>query len=766
MTEPIRVVHVITDLDTGGAEMMLYRLLTGLDRNIIESRVVSLTDQGPISKKIRYIGIDVTSLGMKPGSLNPTGIFRLASSLRESKTDLVQTWMYHSDLIGGLAAWAAGRRKVIWGIHNSTLDPKKSKARTRMIVRINSFLSGFVPKKIIVCSQAALNVHLNAGYRKDRMQFIPNGFDLSEFQLNLQAKINIRQELGIPQDSFVAGTAARFDPQQDHPNLLAAASLLLANYPQLHFVLCGDGMVRENLDLMKLVSPIMGEERIHLIGRRTDMAAVTASWNLAVLPSSYGEAFPLVIGEAMACGVPCVVTDVGDSGTIVGETGRVVPPHNPERLAQGIEEIINLSPSDKAALGIQARERILNNYDLSKAVKKYTDVYLDSIKPRYQAPAHRPIRVTHVITDLDTGGAEIMLYKLLDGLDRSLISSRVVSLTDEGPIGRRIKDIGIDVTSLGMKPGSLNPAGIFKLASNLQDANTELVQTWMYHADLIGGAAALVAGRMPTIWNIRNSTLDKATSKMRTRLIVRLNAWLSHFLPRSVLVCSMRAQTIHETLGYDRQKMWMIPNGFNLKEFKPDPQAKRWLRRHLNLDIKTPVIGLVARFDPQKDLQTFIEACKIVSQNLPDVHFVLCGDRLDGENEILMDWITNANLTDKFHLLGRRSDIPQITAGFDLAISSSAYGEAFSNVVGEAMACAVPCVVTDVGDAAVIVADTGRIVPPRNPASLASGIIDMMKLPQSVRSRMGEEARKRITMNYDLVKIIEAYTKVYLEVIS
>lgn len=359
----------------------------------------------------------------------------------------------------------------------------------------------------------------------------------------------------------------------------------------------------------------------------------------------------------------------------------------------------------------------------------------------------------------------MMLYKLLSGLDRNHISSRVVSLTDVGSIGQKILDLGIEVTSLGMKPGSLNPDGIFKLAANLRSSNTELVQTWMYHADLLGGAAGLLAGRIPTIWNIRNSTLDRETSKMRTRMIVRLNAWLSHWLPKSVLVCSTRAQSIHEQLGYDKKKMWMVPNGFNLSEFHPDAIARSWLRSQLNLPENYLLIGLVARFDPQKDLVSFIQAARIVSCSLPDLQYVLCGDRIDPENEELVSWIKEAGLIEKFHLLGRRTDTPRITAGFDLAVSSSAYGEAFSNVVGEAMACGVPCVVTDVGDSAVIVENTGRVVPPRNPESLAAAMVEMMNLSPSERIKLGTEARERILNHYDLARIVEEYTKVYLEAV-
>jgi glycosyltransferase involved in cell wall biosynthesis len=380
MNRPIRITHVITDLDTGGAEMMLYRLLSRLDKNKVLSNVVSLTDEGPIGPLISRLGIEVRSLGMNAGNINPHGIIKLASLLKDNQTDLVQTWMYHSDFIGSLSALAAGIKPVIWGIHNSTLDPRKSKTSTRLIVRINSLLSRFIPHTIIACSQAAMNVHLRIGYDKKRMRFIPNGFDLSEFRPDESAKSRVRKELGISQHSLVVGMAARFDPQKDHQNFFSAGSIVLKHFPDLHLVLCGDGITKDNADLMKLVSPLNSDNRIHLLGRRTDMPAVIVSWDLAVLSSEYGEAFPLVLGEAMACGVPCVATDVGDSAAIIANTGLVVPPRDPQKLADAIINLLERPVGERETLGNAARERIQSNYDLKAVVEAYTRIYQEVFK--------------------------------------------------------------------------------------------------------------------------------------------------------------------------------------------------------------------------------------------------------------------------------------------------------------------------------------------------------------------------------------------------
>lgn len=375
-----------------------------------------------------------------------------------------------------------------------------------------------------------------------------------------------------------------------------------------------------------------------------------------------------------------------------------------------------------------------------------------------------PIRVFHVITDLDTGGAEMMLYKLLGEMDRSRFCSQVISLMSVGSVGEKIKSLGIEVMSLGIKPGRIDPSGIFKLAALLRSSRADLVQTWMYHADLFGGIAAFLAGRIPTLWNIRNSDLDPKTSKRSTRLLVRLNAFLSFWLPRKVLVCSRRAMEIHTKAGYARKKMILAPNGFNLSEFRPDPEARQRLLAELGLEGEPFIVGLAARFDPQKDIATFIAAAEIVAAEIPETRFILCGEGMTVKNAELAAWIESAGLKQKTYTLGRRDDMPNVTAAFDLAVSSSAYGEAFSNAIGEAMACGAPCVATDVGDSVSIIADTGRAVPPRDPQKLAGAIVEILRMPTKERERLGQAARERIRTNFDLKIVAKMYMDIYEEV--
>ena len=370
----MKIIHIITGLSTGGAEMMLYKLLSQINRNEFESEVISLTDAGSVADKIRMLGIPVHALGMKRGKLHPVALIKLTLLLRKKKPDLVQTWLYHSDLLGGLAAKSAGSIKTFWSIRQSNIDADSNKRSIIWIAKTCAKLSSWLPEKIICCSHSALESHLALGYSKEKMIVIPNGFNLDSFHPDQDSRKSVRKELGLDEKTCMVGLVARFDPQKDHQNFIQAAGLIRKNNPSVHFILCGDDITKENLQLMQWIKQAEVEECIHLLGIRKDVSRLVASMDVAV-SSSLGEGFPNVVGEAMACAVPCVVTDVGDSALIVGDTGRVVAAKDSEALATSVIELLQASPEFRKELGKQARLRVKNNYSLDSAVKKFEAVY-------------------------------------------------------------------------------------------------------------------------------------------------------------------------------------------------------------------------------------------------------------------------------------------------------------------------------------------------------------------------------------------------------
>ena len=370
------------------------------------------------------------------------------------------------------------------------------------------------------------------------------------------------------------------------------------------------------------------------------------------------------------------------------------------------------------------------------------------------------IQVVHIITGLPTGGAEMMLYKLLCQIDRDKFDSYVISLTSVGIVGPKIQALGIPVFSIRMRNGLPDPIGFFRLVSQLKKLQPDIVQTWLYHADFLGGLAAKLMGVKKVIWNIRHSNLDAEVNKWHTRMTARLCGLFSGWLADAIICNSERAAQVHQALGYKKSLFHQIGNGFDLAGFYPDVTAKPALCKQFDIPEQSFLVGLIARFDPQKDHQNFIQAVSRVLARFMDVRFIMVGAGVDGHNKQLQEWIEATGHGDHFLLLGERNDIPQINAALDIACSSSV-GESFPNAIGEAMACSIPCVVTDVGDSAKLVANTGIVVPSEDPDALANAIIDLLDKPEAYRQNLGKQARQRIEKNFSLIAIVHEYEQLY-----
>lgn len=383
----IRIMHVITTLGPAGAETMLYRLASAMDGSRFENEVVSLTGILDQAEKLRTIGVRVRTLGMKKSVPNPWLVIRLAQWIRESKPDVIHTWMYHPNLVGALAARLAGGVPVVWGIHNSALDLRINKRRTMLVNHFCALLSRKLSTRIVCCSEDALRVHKNLGYDYEKMEVIPNGFDVEQVKPDSSARASLREELGIPADVLLIGMAARFHPQKDHHNFVRAAERLYKQTPEIQFLLCGLDITWQNSQLVEWIEAAGIRKRCHLLGVRQDISRLFAAMDIVASASVGGEAFPLVIGEAMACGTPCVVTDVGDSALIVGETGAVVPPGDSAALAEAWRKLIEAGPEVRRRLGMAARRRVEQHFALPLIVERYQAIYEEVAVARRQAAA-------------------------------------------------------------------------------------------------------------------------------------------------------------------------------------------------------------------------------------------------------------------------------------------------------------------------------------------------------------------------------------------
>ena len=373
----MKILHVITGLDVGGAETALYRLATHMNPSDFHNRVVSLIPPGIMGEKLADAGVQVDSLDMQRGVPSPAGLWRLVRIIRDWRPDVVQTWLYHADLAGLIASRMAfplgGGPKVAWNIRCSFMALDEYRRMTGMTLKACSALSG-LPDMVLTNSHEAKRFHGELGYTPKRFEVIPNGFDTERLHPDVEARRAVRDELSIAQENFIIGHVARFDAMKDHETFIKAAASIAARYADVTFVFVGRNVDYDNLDLAAWMRQAgLPPERVRLLGERDDIPRLMAAMDIHV-SSSTGESFPNVVGEAMACGVPNIVTDVGDSARLVGETGRVVPPSDFTALEAAMSTVVD-DRSGAQALGDAARNRVKLRYSLASVVQQYSSLY-------------------------------------------------------------------------------------------------------------------------------------------------------------------------------------------------------------------------------------------------------------------------------------------------------------------------------------------------------------------------------------------------------
>jgi len=386
MSRP-KIAHVITGLGTGGAETMLYKVLAQLDPLRFDSTVISLMPcKGlPIERKILDLGIEVHSLEMRPGRPQPWALVSFLRIIRALQPDLISGTEVHGTLAATAASFQDRTIPMVWNVVGSLDDRTTVKLSTQALIRILARASGRT-KQIIYDSRSSARQHEAAGYDASRTTVIPNGFDCDRFRPNAETRASMRREMGVGADATLVGIVARFHPVKDHAVFLRSAARLAMGDSKLHFVMVGAGMTALNAPLMSSIREIKLESRISLLGERADVERIDAALDICCL-TSRAEGFPNAIGEAMACGVPCVGTNVGDVAWIIGNTGRVAPPRNWEAFAAAVGELLEYSPFRRRELGAMARQRIVNEFDIQKVGRAYAGVYCSTIGTR--EPAER-----------------------------------------------------------------------------------------------------------------------------------------------------------------------------------------------------------------------------------------------------------------------------------------------------------------------------------------------------------------------------------------
>ena len=367
----IKVAHISTGLDTGGAEVQLLRLLEGIDKTKFEMIVISLHKETYLADKIRALGLPVHSLHIKKNIFNLKQAYKI---LKEFNPDVIHGTMYEGGVVGTLFnKFLPKKPPVIWTVHEGLEHYKKEPLRKQLQLRAWSVISN-LPDCMMYVSHLNCKQHLDWGFKNLKALVMTNGVNTDTFKRNLDARKKIRESLNIPTDAFVIGITARFHPVKNHVGFLKAAGLLHKTNPDVHFIMVGTDIDENNDTLTTLIKEYNLEDRVHMLGNRDDIPDVVNAYDIAAL-TSIGEAFPLTLGEAMATAVPCVATNVGDNEFIIGDTGRVVPVNDDQALANAWKELADMESNEFKLLGEAALQRVLEKFTLEKQVNAHEDLY-------------------------------------------------------------------------------------------------------------------------------------------------------------------------------------------------------------------------------------------------------------------------------------------------------------------------------------------------------------------------------------------------------
>ena len=374
------------------------------------------------------------------------------------------------------------------------------------------------------------------------------------------------------------------------------------------------------------------------------------------------------------------------------------------------------------------------------------------------------IRVLHIITGIGYGGAEMALLKLITS-SGPRFRSHILSLSSDLSLAGRLEGTAESIHSLDLPPRLTSLwRGVQGVSDEIRTVRPHVVQTWMYHADLLGGLVSKWH-RLPVVWNVQSGTLDANGIRRRTIRLARVCAMLSHQVPAAIVSCSHAGVEAHTRMGYRRSRFRVIANGVNPELFKPDSAIRALVRAQLGIGPHEQAIGMIARYHPQKDHANFLRAAREIASTHPRTRFVLVGPEIDRSEEIER-LLQQLGLQGRTLRLGVRADIPNLLCALDLHVLSSAYGEGFPNVLAEAMSAGVPCVVTNVGDSALIVADTGRAVPAQAPAALAAACREILDLPDQQYQQLRQAARARVQQQFSLEASVRQYERLYDELVG
>lgn len=762
-TAPMRIVHVISGLGQGGAETVMHRLIVA-DKDTNEHCVISMGSEGVFGPRLRAEGIPVHTLEMRGAAGMAKGVWRLYGLLRRLRPDVVQTWMYHADFIGGLAARLAGIKAVSWGIRNSGADLGKGSSSARLFSWLCARTSPLVPGVIVACAENAAQRHRQWGYRDDRMLVIPNGYDLSRWQPDMLARDQVREEWGVPRDVPVVGSVARWNPLKDHENLIDAFALCARKQPELRCVLIGHGMEASNQELMALIDRHGLRDRMLLLGRRDDVPRLMNGLDVHVL-SSRAEGFPNVVAEAMATGVACVCTDVGDAAMILGDAGWLAPPRNAQALASAMEQALDSMGTPAHAERLQrGRGRVESLFSLEAMVHAYRMVwrrlasdYPNASRGTNLESASTQKRLLFVVNN----PAFFLSHRLPLALGARQAGYDVHVATMDGPSVPQITAQDLTHHVIPMSRSGKHPVSelqsIYALWRLFRKLRPQIVHAVTIKPVLYGGIAARLA-RVPAYVAAVSGLGFIFTRKQEGFDFLRFAATQLYRLalghPNSrVIFQNTNDRDVLRQAGVIKpeQAVLIRGSGVDLAAFTMQPEPPG-----------PPVAIMAARLLADKGVNEFVEAARRAAGDASGLRWVLAGSP-DPGNPASITPATFQQWRDDgvVECLGERSDIARLYGEAHIVVLPS-YREGLPKSLVEAAACGRAVVTTDVPGCrdAIEPGVSGLLVPPRDAGALAGAVLELAK-DADKRRAMGQAGRNLAEREFDIRKVVQAHLDLY-----
>lgn len=368
-----KIIHIITGLGDGGAEKVQFRIIKNTYKSY-NHEVISLMDKGKYGHKLEQLGVNVHCIYFKRGSLNINGLIKLFKLIKNSKCDILQTWMYHSDLLGGLIGYFTGHKKIIWNVRGDGRGLIKNNIKSRFVFYACVLFSYIIPKKIITCSYIAKHNHINSGYKKI-FKYIPNGYDYNQFNEDNFTRIEMRKKLSIKDSEILIGMIARYSDQKNHIYFIDKMKDIFLTKPFIKVIFVGKN-IKNNEKILKKLNKLNIKKFFILLDSTNEIQNIMNALDIHVLFSKYGEGFPNVVAESMLCKIPSIARDVGDTKYIIGNRGWII--QDEKKLNLSIDKAIKMKikyPNLWSRLKTESRARIIKKYEIAKMVREYNQLW-------------------------------------------------------------------------------------------------------------------------------------------------------------------------------------------------------------------------------------------------------------------------------------------------------------------------------------------------------------------------------------------------------